>query len=327
MAQGKSAFVARLPGIAVGIALATFAFYFIFLRHGPAATAEASQPKPPVVAPPPAAPVEPDVAVTTRVEPEPARPAPVVEPPRQDPPAPALPETPFEARNAIGQVFAGDLDDARRAALAQKAIALNQQLIVATSDTRDVEIAEILQGENPTSFSRRFKQLHGEYGIVQLVNGIRNVTTVRAGTRLRVPRGTWSIVVDKSLFTLYLCYQGAPYKAYRVCIGTEDKTVAARYLVGTKNPKPDWTAPPDWLEREKIKGPIIRYGDPKNPLGEYWLALDCQNGNAQGLGIHGTNAPESIGTKASMGCVRMLNPDVLEIARIAWKGMEVAIVE
>ncbi len=324
MAQNRSRFASRLPAVAVGLAVATLGFYLIFLRNGPTPTADASTTRPPVSAATPAIASEPPVA--TMIEPavvEPVRTSAVAEPQRQDL---ALPDTAYEGRNAIGQAFAGEMDDARRASLAQKAIAWNQQLLVSNVDARDVDVAEIMQGENPTSFSRRFKQLHGEYGIVQLVNGIKNVNAIRAGTKLRVPKGTWSIVVDKSLFTLHLCYQGAPFKAYRVCIGADDKTPAAKWTVGTKTPKPTWTAPPDWLERERVKNPI-KYGDPKNPLGEYWIALDCQTGSYQGFGIHGTSAPDSIGTKASMGCVRMLNEEVVEIARIAFKGMEVTTVE
>ena len=38
------------------------------------------------------------------------------------------------------------------------------------------------------------------------------------------------------------------------------------------------------------------------PYGTRWLGLDNPS-----YGIHGTNAPESIGTNASLGCIRMHN--------------------
>ncbi|PYX38980.1 MAG: L,D-transpeptidase [Acidobacteria bacterium] len=42
-----------------------------------------------------------------------------------------------------------------------------------------------------------------------------------------------------------------------------------------------------------------------NPIGTRWLGL-----NTKGYGIHGTNAPRSIGEATSHGCVRMRNRDI-----------------
>jgi lipoprotein-anchoring transpeptidase ErfK/SrfK len=54
-------------------------------------------------------------------------------------------------------------------------------------------------------------------------------------------------------------------------------------------------------------GKVIPPG-PSNPLGTRWLGLSIK-----GFGIHGTNAPGSIGRKASHGCIRMRNHDVEEL--------------
>ena len=43
---------------------------------------------------------------------------------------------------------------------------------------------------------------------------------------------------------------------------------------------------------------------PGNPLGTRWMGLD-----AAGVGIHGTNAPASIGYSLSHGCIRMQVPE------------------
>ena len=43
---------------------------------------------------------------------------------------------------------------------------------------------------------------------------------------------------------------------------------------------------------------------PGNPLGTRWMGL-----NASGVGIHGTNAPASIGYSLSHGCIRMQGPE------------------
>ncbi|REE90659.1 LysM domain-containing protein [Paenibacillus taihuensis] len=60
-----------------------------------------------------------------------------------------------------------------------------------------------------------------------------------------------------------------------------------------------------WYLAKEIPG-----GDPKNPLGSRWLGLSVPNTGGTKYGIHGTNAPSSIGTNASAGCIRMNNKDV-----------------
>lgn len=47
---------------------------------------------------------------------------------------------------------------------------------------------------------------------------------------------------------------------------------------------------------------------PDNPLGNRWIGL-----NKKGYGIHGTNAPQSIGRRASHGCIRMAQADLEEL--------------
>jgi len=53
-------------------------------------------------------------------------------------------------------------------------------------------------------------------------------------------------------------------------------------------------------------GVVIPAGD-ANPLGPRWVGL-----NKKGYGIHGTNAPRSIGKAASHGCIRMRNRDIVQ---------------
>ncbi len=45
-----------------------------------------------------------------------------------------------------------------------------------------------------------------------------------------------------------------------------------------------------------------------NPVGTRWLGL-----NLKGYGIHGTNAPRSIGPARSHGCIRLKNRDVEQL--------------
>jgi len=55
------------------------------------------------------------------------------------------------------------------------------------------------------------------------------------------------------------------------------------------------------------KGQVIAAGK-GNPVGSRWRGL-----SVKGYGIHGTNAPGSIGKAASTGCIRMGQPDLEEL--------------
>ena len=57
---------------------------------------------------------------------------------------------------------------------------------------------------------------------------------------------------------------------------------------------------------------------PRNPVGTRWLGLSIK-----GYGIHGTNAPGSIGKAASHGCIRMRNRDVEELFGLVSTGVAV----
>jgi lipoprotein-anchoring transpeptidase ErfK/SrfK len=70
---------------------------------------------------------------------------------------------------------------------------------------------------------------------------------------------------------------------------------------------------PTWYYKGKIVGP-----GKANPLGTRWLGL-----SVKGYGIHGTNAPSSIGKNASHGCVRLRNRDVEQLFGMVEVGDQV----
>ena len=59
---------------------------------------------------------------------------------------------------------------------------------------------------------------------------------------------------------------------------------------------------------------------PRNPVGVMWIAL-----NKKGIGIHGTNDPDSIGRAVSHGCIRLANWDVVRLATKIKHGDNVSI--
>ncbi|MFC0558233.1 L,D-transpeptidase family protein [Halalkalibacter alkalisediminis] len=65
---------------------------------------------------------------------------------------------------------------------------------------------------------------------------------------------------------------------------------------------------------------VNRAPNPGGPFGSMWLSLSKKS-----YGIHGTNDPSSIGHYVSLGCVRMYNQDVEELARTVPNGTAVYI--
>ncbi len=315
----------RPPVVAIGfVAVAvTAVVYFVFLRGSPDIKAASIAALLPI--PEPSA--EPPKGVLSKTEESPA-PSPLQES--------ALTravrelcaaEKWFEARSAVAKAFAAATSDEERGELAEIALQVHRR-ILAAPESADARLYEIQAGDSLTRIAGKSKNLQGCFGPILLLNDIKDPNaTLRLGRKIKIPTGTWSIVVDKSLFTLWICYEGAPFKSYRVAIGLDEKTPAALFAVGNKQPKPAWYPPQEMIpDLKKQAVPIpIPYGHEKNPLGEYWIALD--HPHYSGLGIHGTNDPASLGRKASNGCIRMDNKDVMMIAWTAVPKMVVTIVD
>jgi len=70
---------------------------------------------------------------------------------------------------------------------------------------------------------------------------------------------------------------------------------------------------PTWYYKGKVVGP-----GPGNPVGTRWMGL-----SAPGYGLHGTNAPSSIGKNASHGCIRLRNADVEQLFKLVAIGDQV----
>lgn len=100
---------------------------------------------------------------------------------------------------------------------------------------------------------------------------------------------------------------------YPVAIGRPSQpTPAGTYRIVARHLHPTWYPPEG--------GPPVAPG-PDNPLGSRFLAL-----NLAGYGLHGTNAPASIGHAVSRGCVRLSEADVSRLWRWAYLEMPVRIV-
>lgn len=94
-------------------------------------------------------------------------------------------------------------------------------------------------------------------------------------------------------------------KVYQTAVGApKSPSPVGNFTIVTQIPEPTWYT----------KGRVVPPGK-ANPLGTRWLGL-----SRKGYGIHGTNAPRSIGRNASHGCIRMRNADVEELFALVAAG-------
>jgi L,D-transpeptidase catalytic domain len=105
------------------------------------------------------------------------------------------------------------------------------------------------------------------------------------------------IVIRRGSRRLYLYDGMAHWRTFRIAVGMPAyPTPVGRFTIATKERNPTWNPPDsDWA---RGLGPVPP--GPGNPLGTRWMGL-----SAYGYGIHGTPSPETIGTAASHGCIRM----------------------
>ena len=74
-----------------------------------------------------------------------------------------------------------------------------------------------------------------------------------------------------------------------------------------------------------MTGKSIPGGTPGNPLGKYWIGFWTDGKNW--IGFHGTPNPETVGTAASHGCLRMYNKDIEELFKVVSLGTLVTVVK
>jgi lipoprotein-anchoring transpeptidase ErfK/SrfK len=136
-----------------------------------------------------------------------------------------------------------------------------------------------------------------------------------------------TIVIRTGERALYRVMGGGKAKRYLVAVGKEGFSWSGTARVGRKAVNPAWTPPPEMIERAPKFAQWaggMPGGIPANPLGV--RALYLYNGKADtGFRIHGTNAPGSIGSAASSGCIRMLNHEVIDLYNLTRNGTKVIV--
>jgi lipoprotein-anchoring transpeptidase ErfK/SrfK len=136
-----------------------------------------------------------------------------------------------------------------------------------------------------------------------------------------------TIVIRTSERALYRILGGGKAKRYLVAVGKQGFSWSGTARIGRKAVNPTWTPPPEMIERTPKYAQWadgMPGGIPANPLGPRAMYLYNRSGDT-GFRIHGTNAPGSIGSAASSGCIRMLNNEIIDLYNMTRSGTKVIV--
>jgi lipoprotein-anchoring transpeptidase ErfK/SrfK len=116
---------------------------------------------------------------------------------------------------------------------------------------------------------------------------------------------TRRIVVSIADHKLALVEGGTVKKIYPVATGrTKTPSPTGSFQIANRVTNPTY-----YHQGKKVEP------GPQNPVGTRWIGLD-----EKGYGIHGTNAPSSIGKSSSHGCIRMATKDLEEFFEMVRAG-------
>ncbi len=303
--------------------------------RGPSQSAtQSASPPPPTVTPPQTAP---------QTTPTPPAPSPEIE---------KTPERPADRPLGVVDTFlqrgrqdqqAGKLVQARQvlnAALlhreatpSQKALArallteINQTLVFSPTVYEGDPLAEKYRVQSGDSLSRIVPRqgLAIHFHFLVRINGLKDANSLQLNQPLKLIRGPFHAVVDKSDYRIDI-YAGDPpspgstgnadgaeegwlyIRSFNVGLGEGNGTPLGNFTIKNKEFNPAW--------RNPRTGEFYDRNDPNNPIGEHWLGLqgvDADSAGHHGYGLHGTTEPDSIGRDMSMGCVRMAADDIATV--------------
>lgn len=187
----------------------------------------------------------------------------------------------------------------------------------------------VTAGDTPAVLARKYNV---STETLLRVNGIADPRRLQIGQRLVLSNRhilpapfTTGLVVDLLRLRLYWLREGSLVASYPIAAGRPAwDTPAGVYKVVGRRRDPTWYVPPS-IQREMLaQGQPVRKRvppGPENPLGKFWLQL-----SAPGIGIHGTNAPWSVGRYATHGCIRLHEEHIARLFQEIPDGTPVAIV-
>ncbi|MDB6453539.1 L,D-transpeptidase [Falsirhodobacter sp. 20TX0035] len=135
-----------------------------------------------------------------------------------------------------------------------------------------------------------------------------------------------TIIIDPAHAVLYLVQPEGKAIRYGISVGRDGFGWSGTSVVARKATWPTWTPPPEMIERQPSleKWRKGQPGGPTNPLGSRALYLYI-NGKDYGFRIHGTPEWRTIGKRASSGCFRMIQQDVMDLYERVPNGTKVVV--
>ncbi len=194
---------------------------------------------------------------------------------------------------------------------------LNVKLIFSPMETPESRQYVVESGDTLITIGMK---LNTTQGLLTRANNIDDASVLRLGQRLKYTPKDFFIIIERSTCSLYLFDSRGLFKRYKVGLGKPgQETTLGKYTIGNKQKDPVWFKP---------GSEPIAAGAPDNELGTRWMPMvPAEEGLPHDLGIHGTIAPDTIGTFASMGCARMHNHDVEELYDLVVRATPVEVVE
>jgi lipoprotein-anchoring transpeptidase ErfK/SrfK len=168
-------------------------------------------------------------------------------------------------------------------------------------------------GESLQDVAREY-QVSWQY--LARINGV-DPRSVPEGTALKVIQGPFHAKAELGRFQLTVHSFGYVVATFPIGVGREHGLGSGKFLVTEKLNDPTYYGVNE----------LIEHDDPRNPLGEFWLELNNEAGSLQGLGIHGSIDPESIGREVAQGSIRLRESDAAQVFDLLTVGSEVEIVE
>jgi len=213
---------------------------------------------------------------------------------------------------------------AERHLLRQRLTAINETLVFSPAVYEGDPLAQrytIQPGDSLSVIARKLN-LQIDWRFLQRINRIADPRRIRAGQTIKVVRGPFHAVIDKSEHRLDL-YAGEAdnllfIRSYRVGLGEHNQTPEGAWIVKPRSKliNPHWVNP--------RTGEVFSADNPENPIGERWIGLEGIDETTRpimGIGIHGTIEPDSVGKDASMGCVRLLPGEVDVVYELLVEGV------
>jgi lipoprotein-anchoring transpeptidase ErfK/SrfK len=234
---------------------------------------------------------------------------------------------PLEARVSYNRALHHPrASDADTAWVRQQLTTINDTLVFSTAVTPDDPLVTsyVVQPGDKLATIARATGVRTDWRFIQRVNKMSDPGRLRVGQKLKLVKGPFHAVVFKSSYRLDLYADATDtdgsrlfIRSFNVGLGEHNSTPTGRWTV---KPQSKLVNPP-WVNPRT--GERFGADDPKNPIGEFWIGIQGADKNTEvlsGYGIHGTIDPESIGSDASMGCVRMLGDDIALVYELLVDG-------